>query len=75
MCVFVLVSVCTNTGMCSCFACMHLLSVYVQACDISVCCVYMKVHVHLCVTHVALACEALWVCNAVSAGVCMCVVA
>ena len=31
----------------------------------------MKVHVHLCATHVALACEPLWVDSAVSAGVCV----
>ena len=42
--------------------------VYVQACHI-------MVHVHLHAAHVALACEALWVYNAVSAGVCVCVVA
>ena len=36
---------------------------------------YMKVRVHLCETHVALTCETLWVHNAVSASVCMCVVA
>ena len=36
-------------------------------------CVYMKVHVHLCVTHVEFACETLWVHDAVSAGVYWCV--
>ena len=35
---------------------------------------YMKVHVHLCGAHVLLACETLWVDNAVSAGVCVHVV-
>ena len=51
MCVFVcvcthvcmlcmLVCACINTGLCSRFVCVHVLSVYVQACHISVLCVY-----------------------------------
>ena len=37
-----IVSACTNTGMCSHFliVCVHMLSAYVQACHISVLCVY-----------------------------------
>ena len=50
--VCVLVSVCTKTGMCSCFVCVHayVLSVYVQACHRHVLCVYEGTCVSVCNT-------------------------
>ena len=44
--------------------------VFMCKCATCLCCVYIKVHVHLCATRIALACETLWVHNAVSVGVC-----